>query len=220
VLTAAYDGSFFTTPIQFNSPVTDKVLQAGLRAHESFWPCSSCVLTRHSSSLATPVHVQVEKQLARFYSLHITQKQLDEGFIISAFSTQSSKFKLLLFEATPDGRHELAFSVTSWDLNSSLRVYDVFHIADERWCHVCRRSPESYGRSPRQGFTSSGVSTAEAISCWNPTRDLAAAEECTDIAGRRQLTSEPLPVFWSCKGLRKMLYFGASTIARSGKFHK
>ena len=57
--------------------------------------------------------MQVEKQLARFYSLRITQQQLDEGFIISAYSTQSSKFKLLLFEATDDGRHELAFSVNA-----------------------------------------------------------------------------------------------------------
>jgi len=68
----------------------------------------------HRLRLPTSMHVQVEKQLARFYSLHITQQQLDQGFVISAYSTQSSKFKLLLFEATPDGRHELVFSVTPW----------------------------------------------------------------------------------------------------------
>ena len=59
--------------------------------------------------------MQVEKQLAKFYSLHVTQQQLDEGFIISAYSASGSKFKLLLFEATADGRHELAFSASIWD---------------------------------------------------------------------------------------------------------
>ena len=104
-MTAAYDGSFLANPIQFNSPVTDKVPKLDNVPISPSGPASLM-------TLPTPVHMQVEKQLARFYSLHITQQQLDQGFVISAYSTQSSKFKLLLFETTPDCRHELVFSVT------------------------------------------------------------------------------------------------------------
>ena len=81
---------------------------AMLAQHALPLSCAMC-LTWLTASVAS---VQVEKQLAKFYSLHVSQQQLDEGFIISAYSASGSKFKLLLFEATADGRHELVFSAS------------------------------------------------------------------------------------------------------------
>ena len=40
VLTAAYDGAFLANPIQFNEPVTDKVLQTG--RHTPTLLCKIC----------------------------------------------------------------------------------------------------------------------------------------------------------------------------------
>ena len=54
---------------------------------------------------------QVQKQQARFYLLQITQQQIDEGFLIRASSANNSKFKLLLFECTPEHTWELLAQV-------------------------------------------------------------------------------------------------------------
>mmetsp|Transcript_10383 Transcript_10383/g.31263 ORF Transcript_10383/g.31263 Transcript_10383/m.31263 type:complete len:409 (-) Transcript_10383:1044-2270(-) len=53
-----------------------------------------------------PVCEKVEKQQAKFYLLHISQQNIEEGFLIKA-SSAASKFKLLLFESTPEGTWEL-----------------------------------------------------------------------------------------------------------------
>jgi hypothetical protein len=58
--------------------------------------------------------VQVEKQCAKFYTMHVDQDTIDQGFIIAAHSPAVSKFKLLLFEQAPDGHQwELVRQVTA-----------------------------------------------------------------------------------------------------------
>ena len=52
----------------------------------------------------------MEKQQAKFYLLHISQQNIEEGFLIKA-SSAASKFKLLLFESTPEGTWELLAQV-------------------------------------------------------------------------------------------------------------
>ena len=53
----------------------------------------------------------MEKQGANWYSLEVSQQQMDAGFVISAHSAGGSKFKLLLFESTPEGVNELVAQV-------------------------------------------------------------------------------------------------------------
>ena len=60
--------------------------------------------------------------------------------------------------------------------------------------------------------------TAEAIPSQSSARDLAAAEKYVDIAGRRQLTSEPVRVSWNSRALLRMLCSGGLTTAKSGRF--
>lgn len=60
--------------------------------------------------------VQVEKQSAKFYTIHVDQQTIDEGFIIAAHSPAVSKFKLLFFEQTPEGQWELIRQV--WRMSS------------------------------------------------------------------------------------------------------
>lgn len=68
---------------------------------------------------STPA-VQVEKQCAKFFTMHVDQDTIDKGFIIAAHSPALSKFKLLLFEQAPDGHQwELVRQVRAM-LNSQL----------------------------------------------------------------------------------------------------
>lgn len=54
----------------------------------------------------TPFSGKVDKQKARFYILDLNSAVIEEGFSIAARS-DSSKFKLLVFERTPEGAWEL-----------------------------------------------------------------------------------------------------------------
>jgi hypothetical protein len=56
--------------------------------------------------------MQVDKQKAQFFTLELSSATIEEGFSIAAHS-DSSKFKLLLFERTPEGAWELLTQVTS-----------------------------------------------------------------------------------------------------------
>lgn len=49
---------------------------------------------------------KVDKQKARFFTLDLSAAVIEEGFVIAAHS-DSSKFKLLIFERTPEGAWEL-----------------------------------------------------------------------------------------------------------------
>ncbi|GAB4822747.1 hypothetical protein N2152v2_009793 [Parachlorella kessleri] len=53
------------------------------------------------------VQDRVDKQAARFYSLDVSQAHLDAGFIVTAYTSAGSRFKLLLFEQQADNRWEL-----------------------------------------------------------------------------------------------------------------
>ena len=99
------------------------VRPAGVRQGElqtSAAVCLGCALA--SSQVAASTHilnpaimaVQVEKQCAKFYTMHVDQDTIDQGFIIAAHSPAVSKFKLLLFEQAPDGHQwELVRQVTA-----------------------------------------------------------------------------------------------------------
>lgn len=50
---------------------------------------------------------KVDKQGANWYALEVSQEHIDAGFVVSAYSSAASKFKLLLFEKTPEGVNEL-----------------------------------------------------------------------------------------------------------------
>lgn len=54
---------------------------------------------------------QVDKQGANWYSLEVRQEHLDAGFVISGHSAGGSKFKLLMFESTPEGVNEIVAQV-------------------------------------------------------------------------------------------------------------
>ena len=50
---------------------------------------------------------RVEKAGAQYYALDVTQRHIDEGFVIGVHSVAGSKFKLLMFEANEAGQWEL-----------------------------------------------------------------------------------------------------------------
>lgn len=116
VLSAAYDGTILPSPLQFGETVSDKV-----RAPDDPKLCHHIVELEASCALSGQCHEvlinqagclrQVEKQCANWYSLDVSQEQMDAGFIISAHSTGGSKFKLLMFEHTPEGGNELVAQV-------------------------------------------------------------------------------------------------------------
>ena len=56
---------------------------------------------------------QVDKQRAKFYTIFITQEDIDSGFLISCHSPIASKFKLLMFEQAEHGQWELIVQVMS-----------------------------------------------------------------------------------------------------------
>ena len=56
---------------------------------------------------------QVDKQRAKFYTIFITQEDIDSGFLISCHSPIASKFKLLMFEQAEQGQWELIVQVMS-----------------------------------------------------------------------------------------------------------
>lgn len=51
--------------------------------------------------------MQVEKAAGNFYTLQLTEQQVEAGFVIGVHSKVGSRFKLLLFETTPSGQWEL-----------------------------------------------------------------------------------------------------------------
>ena len=56
--------------------------------------------------------MQVDRTAACFYEMMISQRQIDEGFVIAAHSKAGSRLKLLLFERSQDAHWELAVQVT------------------------------------------------------------------------------------------------------------
>ena len=56
---------------------------------------------------------RVDKQGANWYALEVSQQHMDAGFIVSAYSSTASKFKLLLFEKTTEGFNELVAQVSA-----------------------------------------------------------------------------------------------------------
>lgn len=70
--------------------------------------------TQMPTCSARHVAAQVEKQCAKFFTMHVDQDTIDQGFIIAAHSPALSKFKLLLFEQAPDGHQ--------WELVRQVRA--------------------------------------------------------------------------------------------------
>ena len=113
-LLQAYEGKFECQELQFGQPISDRASTHALSTCEplaaSFyalarWPASPWAGTDGSAA------TQVEKQQAKFFSIYVDQKTIDSGFVIAAHSPTLSKFKLLLFEQTPDGQWELVGQV-------------------------------------------------------------------------------------------------------------
>ena len=50
---------------------------------------------------------RVDKAGCHYYALDLSQQHIDRGFVIGAHSVAGSKFKLLMFDATPEGQWEL-----------------------------------------------------------------------------------------------------------------
>ena len=105
VVDAAYEGQFKATRLAFAQSIADKVcfriLVQSMRA--LFW--SKCTHCQHL--------LQVDKGQAAFYDIMITKEDIDSGFVIGAHSSVGSKFKLLLFEETENGRWEVHHQVSA-----------------------------------------------------------------------------------------------------------
>jgi hypothetical protein len=90
-------------------------------------PC--CRKLRPPGHQSVPTAVQVEKQCAKFYTMHVDQDTIDRGFIIAAHSPALSKFKLLLFEQAPDGHQwELVRQVTTINESHSCAPPQLFPV--------------------------------------------------------------------------------------------
>ena len=64
--------------------------------------------------------MQVDKTAACFYEIRLSRQQIDGGIIFAAHSKIGSRFKLLLFERSPEGRWELAVQVQPREFLSCL----------------------------------------------------------------------------------------------------
>lgn len=63
--------------------------------------------------LGLPLYRKVEKQCAHFYSVEITEREAEMGFVCRVHSTDKSKFKLLYFELEENGGLSLALQEDS-----------------------------------------------------------------------------------------------------------
>ena len=135
-------------------------------------------------------YLQVDKQGAKWYTLSVTQQHLDAGFVISAYSASASKFKLLLFERTPEGVNELAAQVLRLATGKSSAAPQ--HLADIYAGDPRRRTLSSSRRVPR----------------WRV---------CTSCTSRRAMWGHPL-LCWSCLASQRQHFFGDWTTCRSVKY--
>lgn len=103
----------------------------------------SATLTHVPTEFARHTAAQVEKQCAKFFTMHVDQDTIDQGFIIAAHSPALSKFKLLLFEQAPDGHQ--------WELVRQVRARPIVHIGT--YALVCY--PIAFGKYPSAMLTTS-----------------------------------------------------------------
>ena len=108
-----------------------------MRAIDTALAAFQCAaLTHVLIKLAHHMAAQVEKQCAKFFTMHVDQDTIDRGFIIAAHSPALSKFKLLLFEQAPDGHQ--------WELVRQVRAMLDSHVST--YATVC--CPPAVGGYP------------------------------------------------------------------------
>jgi hypothetical protein len=119
----AYEGKFECEELQFGQRVSDKARwqSSDVCQYNALASFQIAALTQVPITLARHMAVQVEKQCAKFFTMHVDQDTIDQGFIIAAHSPALSKFKLLLFEQAPDGHQ--------WELVRQVRAMLSCHVS-------------------------------------------------------------------------------------------
>eukprot|EP00884_Botryococcus_braunii_P022977 jgi/Botrbrau1/9363/Bobra.354_2s0019.1 len=75
-----------------------------------------------------PIASKVDKGNVHFYELEVTQRDIEEGFLVGAFSQVGSKFKLLVFERTGEGPWELLLQEDSVKVRKGITLAGLFFL--------------------------------------------------------------------------------------------
>ncbi|BDA43789.1 probable chaperone protein DnaJ at N-terminal half [Coccomyxa sp. Obi] len=84
---------------------------------------------------------RVEKAGCQYYVLDLTQRHIDQGFVIGAHSLAGSKFKLLMFEATEEGQWELLLQEDSIRVRKNTQIAGLYFLQCETYHIGPRPSP-------------------------------------------------------------------------------
>ncbi|CAL8468257.1 g7796 [Coccomyxa elongata] len=84
---------------------------------------------------------RVEKAGCQYYVLDLTQRHIDQGFVIGAHSLAGSKFKLLMFEATEEGQWELLLQEDSIRVRKNTQIAGLYFLQCDTYHIGPRPSP-------------------------------------------------------------------------------
>ncbi|EIE19270.1 DnaJ-domain-containing protein [Coccomyxa subellipsoidea C-169] len=76
---------------------------------------------------------RVEKAGCQYYTLDLTQRHIDQGFVIGAHSVAGSKFKLLMFEATEEGQWEMLLQEDSIKVRKNTQIAGLYFLQCETY---------------------------------------------------------------------------------------